>query len=102
VIPFDRIKKINYSYDNTLAMFTANRNIFWDRTDQVDMFTIALDLINPTEKVTLFNFLGEGKVMTGWSGVALGDSKLDFGGAQAESSRGFVEILKEYTGKTLT
>jgi len=101
-IPFDRIKRIKYGFDNFFSALTATRDIFWRRTDQLEIFSVALELTDPADEVGLFNFFGEGAVMTGWTGVLLfRDSLVDYSGDQQESSLGFVELLMQYTDKKL-
>ncbi len=98
-ISFDRIERIDYSFDSV----PTDWNIFAGRTDQMERFTVSLCLVRPREEVALVSFSGEGAVETGWSGVLLGkDSIIDLSGTQDESSRTYVDLLKEFTGKTLT
>jgi hypothetical protein len=97
-IPFSRIERLSYGF----AAFGTEWGAFWERTDQVESFTVGLVLRAPEETLDLFSFRGEGSVQTGWTGVLLGDSLVDFEGDQADASRSFVRILQEFTGASLT
>lgn len=99
IIPFDRINKILYEYDDMITSWSP----WYGATDQVECFTISLDLTRPAEKVRLFSFFGEGAVSTGMGGVILGDDDMfDYQGDQEATSRVYVKLLKVFTGKSLT
>lgn len=88
-IPFDRIKKVNYTFDSLFAFLTAGRSWFFNRTAQDESFTVGLELINPEDKIALFNFFGENCMF------------FNISGDQASASKKFVDLLMEYTGKRL-
>lgn len=89
-IPFDRVVHIDYRFDSLPTGFSIVGT-----TDQVESFTIALELKDPRETVDLATFQGEGSRMTGWEGALLGgDSLIDWTGDQEDASRGFVRTLQ--------
>ena len=59
-------------------------------------------LIDYARTPTGFAFRGDGHGMTGVSGVLLGDSAIDTGGDQADASLSYVDLIQNYTGKTLS
>jgi len=59
-------------------------------------------LRDPSDRVKLFTFFGEGARETGWAGVLLGgDSLVDHAGDQEQASRQFLRMLKAFTGVTV-
>ncbi len=94
-ISFDRIRAVGYGYRQTATswMWTG------ETTDSFDTFKVMLVLVNPFERVHLFNFTGEGANFTGWRGVLLhGDSMVDYSGDQEDASASYVDMLKEIIG----
>ena len=96
-IPFERIVRIHYQY--------GSANTSWrlgEALDAVEWFNVTLVLEAPKERVRLWKFFGEGAVQTGMSGVLLrGDDWIDHCGDQEESSRRYVDLLREMTQKEL-
>ena len=98
-IPFDNIRRIDYSYSSIPTSFS----LIAGPTDQLDRFTVSLCLFNPRRPIKLFSFSGEGAVATGWTGVLLGDDSIvDFSGDQEGRSLSYIDLLTAFTGKTLT
>ena len=97
-VPFDRIWRINYSYSS----FPTSWSLWVGTTDEVEKYIVSLELTSPRETVKLFSFVGEGAVETGWAGVIFGrDRIIDFAGDQDDASRSYIDLLKEFTGKSL-
>ncbi len=98
VIPFNRIKRIDYSFSS----IPTSWSIWVGTEDDIEWFSVSLELAETLETVRLFSFLGEGAVETGWTGVLLSDdSIIDFMGDQEVTSRNYIDLLKVFTGKTL-
>lgn len=96
VIPFERVDYIDFDYGSIGTSWGGMMRGF-ERTDQIERYTVSLVLKDPVEAVPLFCFAGEGACQTGWGGVLLGgDSLVDYAGDQADASREFVELLKEF------
>ena len=99
--PFDTFDHINYEYGSI--------GTFWGLTasgvrslDRFELFTVQLVAKRPEQTLELFSFAGDGAATTGLSGVILaGDSPVDFEGDQEDQSRGYVELLAEFTGLPL-
>lgn len=98
-IRFERIESIGYGYKSMSRAWS-----FWSgTTDEIEIYTVALVLSQPSETVILFKFTGEGAAMTGWSGVLLGDDDIvDYSGDQEKKSLGYVEMLQEAIGVELS
>jgi len=93
-IPFTRIAAVLYN----LRTFGTDWGFFTGFTDQYETYAVGLNLQSPHEDVELAAFRGEGSVSTGTTGVLLGDDIVDFSGDQEDTSRGFVEQLREIVG----
>jgi hypothetical protein len=98
IIPFKRIKSISYAYDSMSTSYSLLRGSM----DEVENYSIYLELTNPEERLKVFNFFGEGAVNTGLTGVLCGDDIVDFKGDQEDTSRSYIDLLLQYTGKNLT
>lgn len=98
IIHFNNIKKIAYTYGGYMTDFNSRLQ----KSDEIDEFTVSLELVRPPSSVKLFSFIGEGAVDTGITGVLLGDDLVDCCGDQEERSLSYVELLMAFTGKRLT
>ncbi len=65
--------------------------------DQQENFIPALMTIEG-RKIELISFLGEGSISTGWFGVLLGDSIVDFRGKQQDKAREFASRVATMIG----
>lgn len=96
---FDEVERIDYDCESHMTSL----NYDWEAADELDMFSVSLQLLKTREKVLLWSFYGEGAANTGWGGVLLGgDSAMDFSGDQADASLGYAKLLCTMLGKTLT
>jgi len=87
IIPFGRIKKIDYSYRSVPISW----DIWIGARERSERYTVSLELISPPETVVLFSFFGfesEGLIFY-------------FKGSQDEPSRSYIDLLKDFTDKTL-
>ena len=97
-IPFDRVEYITYRFGRLVTGW----DLWVGTTDQVETFRVGLALQDPRGAVTLLRFRGLGSVMTGWSGVLLGDdSVVDCRGTQEESAWDFLTHLRRLLGVPL-
>nr|WP_320049870.1 hypothetical protein [uncultured Desulfuromonas sp.] len=92
-IPFKRIEGIYYKYDNFL--FDLALNFFTN--DQIEEFSISLQLNGPRETVKLFSFIGEGEVNAPFYDEEL----IKISGNQEVSSKEFIDLLMTFTEKKL-
>lgn len=92
LIPFSRIRRIETEFDTTPI---AVGSMGW--TDRYEEFSIFLRLQDPYEYYWLISFGGEGVVLTGWSGVLLGnDSLIDEQGDQEITFQNYYTLLKKF------
>jgi len=66
----------------------------FQRQDSVESYTVGLKM-KDTEELPLFSFRGEGANMTGIGGVLMGDDLVDFEGDQEDTSRAFLDLMKQ-------
>lgn len=92
-IPFKRIEVISYRYDNFWFDFGLN----FLTNDQIEEFSVLLKLNHPNETIKILSFVGEGVV----NSPIFDPESLNISGDQEISSRNYVELLMEYTGKKL-
>lgn len=94
---FSEISHVLYKYRS----MTLGWDMFGRDTNRAEAFDVGFELFDRDE-VLLFAFRGDGHGMTGATGVLLGDSVVDTGGDQADASLGYVDLIQNYTGKTLS
>ena len=93
-IPLERAHFLEYDFRSVGTSWGGMMTGF-ERTDQVERYRVILVLKDPSERVRLFSFYGEGAVQTGWYGVVFGeDSLIDVSGDQGEASLSFVDLLQ--------
>lgn len=103
VYRFEDISHILYKYRSV----SLGWDMFGRDTDRAEAFDVgfeleATDSLGRRDEILLFAFRGDGHGMTGVSGVLLGDSAIDTGGDQADASLSYVDLIQNYTGKTLS
>jgi len=90
---FEDFSHVNYSYKG----MATGWNFMGDTTDEVETFRLAA-VTHEGEKVAICSFFGEGSGHTGWTGVLLGDSLVDYSGTQEDESREFARYLADLMG----
>jgi hypothetical protein len=96
-VPFAAIEFIHYEYSRV----STDVSRAWhgpSLADSFNWFTVALAVKGRTDPLLLFRFAGEGAVMTGASGVLVGDSIIDIEGDQESASKDFVGHLRRCLG----
>ena len=96
---FEEVDHISYHYGELPTSFFstfAARSYTLQTADAVEQFEVEL-VLKSGEQLPLFSFVGDGERMTGWLGVAMGDSVLDFQGEQEAESLTFVRELERLT-----
>lgn len=96
-IPFNRIERIDYDVSSLSTSWTW----FGETADEVDEYKVGV-LTHDGRRIKLWSFIGEGSAETGFWGVMMGDSVIDYSGNQGSASLQFAEALCHVTGKTLT
>lgn len=93
IIHFRQVSHIDLDYGS----FATARNWRFDRTDEVEKFTVSVVLKNTNEKLTLCSFMGDASIHTGWGGVLFGgDTVVDWQGDQEDAFQRFVSLLPEF------
>ncbi len=96
VIPFDQVAYIDSRYSD-LGTSWGWTDTGFGRTDKWEKYTVSLALEETQERVKLFSFTGDGKVMTGTLGVLYGgDGLVDTYGDQEDHFKFFLSHLTEF------
>jgi len=98
-LSFNDIRYIDYRFESIPTSLTFSLEGFTS-ADNIERFVV--ELVTNKKKYKVCTFKGEGARMTGWTGVFMGDSIVDFEGTQGFDSRQFANLLSEFIGKPLS
>lgn len=100
-IPFRRIVDIETGFKELWTSWgrTGFFSMEYDAHDTMEKYEITLRLENPIENVLVYVSAGKGAAETGWKGVLLGDSLIDYQGKQEGAFHGVIDLVRQYVGR---
>jgi hypothetical protein len=95
-IPFNDLMYIDISRREVGTEFGITPDGY-DARDIIETFYVQVKTQSNPIPINLFRFTGDGGKYTGWFGVLLGDSAIDFEGRQQEKALHYAEQVSEFT-----